>query len=140
MPSALMPNAAKRDLFDGVHLPGHTYKIALFTSAAALGDATTGYTASNEVSGTGYTAGGATLTGRATGIAEGKGYLHFAAPSWTNATITGARFALIYNDTVAGKPSLGVYNFGEDVSSTNGTFSFPDWPGSAGANSILRIA
>jgi hypothetical protein len=53
----------KQDLFNGVHETGDTYKIALFNGASHDAN-TTAYSATNEVSGTGYTAGGATLSGR----------------------------------------------------------------------------
>lgn len=53
----------KEDLLNGVHEPADDYKIALF-SGASHDALTTQYTAANEASGTGYTAGGASLAGR----------------------------------------------------------------------------
>jgi len=47
----------KQEILSGTHLSSHTYKIALYTSAATLGASTTAYATTNEVSGTGYTAG-----------------------------------------------------------------------------------
>jgi hypothetical protein len=132
------PNKTNEDLHNGVHLPGHTYKAALYTSSANLDATTTGYTATGEVTGTGYTAGGATLTGRSVIQNGGKSVLTFANPSWANSTIT-ARGMLIYNDTVAGKPALGVYDFGSDVSSTNGTFTV-QMPAQTAAAGLHRIA
>jgi hypothetical protein len=117
-------NSAKQEVLNGVHLPGHTYKMALYTSAATLGKTTTAYSTTNEVVGQGYSAGGVALTGR-TVVPEGDTViLTFNNASWANSTIT-ARGCEIYNDTVAGKPVLAVYDFGEDVSSTNGTFTAP---------------
>ena len=58
-----MTTSFKQELMEGVHdFTTHTFKIALYTSSATLGATTTAYSATNEVSGTGYTAGGNTLT------------------------------------------------------------------------------
>ena len=55
-------NSFKQELLQGLHdLDGHTLKMALFTSSATLDATTTAYSTTNESSGTGYTAGGATL-------------------------------------------------------------------------------
>lgn len=127
-----------KDILDGVHEPGDTYKIALYTSAATLGAATTGYTASGEVAnGNGYTTGGATLSGRATAIQGGRGTLDFTDPTWPASTIT-ARGALIYNDTQPGKPAICVLDFGADITSTNDVFTV-DLPASGASTSLVRI-
>lgn len=126
-----------KDILDGVHEPGDTYKIALFTSAAALDRTTTGYSAANEVVGTGYAAGGAVLAGRATAIQGGRGTLDFTDPTWPASTIT-ARGALIYNDTQPGKPAICVLDFGADITSTNDVFTV-DLPASGASTSLVRI-
>lgn len=126
----------KKELLDGVHAAADTYKIALFTSAATLGASTTAYATTNEVSGTGYTAGGATLSGFTTGLSGSTAYLTFTDPSWASSTIT-ARGCLIYNSSKSNK-AVAVFDFGTDVSSTNGTFTV-DLP-AAGASSLIRIA
>lgn len=131
-------NVFKRDILDGVHLPGHTYKIALYTSSATLGASTTAYSATNEVSGTGYSAGGMSLSGRAVTLDTGVGIMDFTDPVWSGATIT-ARGALIYNDSVVGKPAIAVLDFGSDITSTNGNFTV-DLPAGAAATSLIRIA
>lgn len=133
-----LTNVFKRDVLDGVHLPGHTYKIALYTSAATLGASTTAYSTTNEVTGTGYTAGGMALAGRAVTLDAGVGILDFTDPVWSSATIT-ARGALIYNDTVTGDPALAVLDFGSDITSTNGNFTV-NLPAAAAATSLIRIA
>jgi hypothetical protein len=134
-----MCDVYKRDVHDGVHLPGHTYKMALYTSAATLGAATTAYSATNEVAnGGGYTTGGITLTGRAVSLVSGVGILDWTDPVWAAATIT-ARGALIYNDTVVGKPAIGVLDFGADITSTNGNFTV-DLPAAGAATSLVRFA
>jgi hypothetical protein len=130
--------AAKKDVLDGVHLPGHTYKFALYTTAATLGPTTTSYSTTNEVVGTGYTAGGATLTGRTTSLDGTTAVMTFSNPSWSTSTIT-ARGGIIYNDTAAGKPVLSVHDFGSDVSSTNGTFTVTI-PAATAAAGVIRIA
>jgi len=117
---------------------GNTFKLALYTSSASLDATTTAYTASNEVVGTGYTAGGGTLT-NVTPVSSGTtAFTDFADLSFTTATIT-ARGALIYNDTAATDPSVCVLNFGTDKTSTAGTFTIV-FPAADATNAIIRIA
>ena len=129
-------NSYKQEILEGVHSSGDTYKLALYTSAATLGAATTAYSATNEASGTGYTAGGATLTGLSTGLSGGTAYLTFSDPSWASSTIT-ARGCLVYNASKSNK-AVAAFDFGQDVTSTNGLFTV-DLP-AAGASSLVRIA
>lgn len=128
-------NSYKQEILEGVHASGDTYKIALFTSSATLGADTTGYATTNEISGTGYTAGGINLANFASGLSGSTAYITFDDASWTNATIT-ARGALIYNSSKSNK-AVAVFDFGEDVTSTSGTFTV-DLP-VAGANALIRI-
>jgi len=117
---------------------GNTFKLALYTSSASLDATTTAYTASNEVVGTGYTAGGGTLT-NVTPVSSGTtAFTDFADLSFTTATIT-ARGALIYNDTAATDPSVCVLDFGSDKTSTAGTFTIV-FPAADATNAIIRIA
>ena len=129
-------NSWKLEVLDGVHQPGDSYKIALYTADANLGAATTAYTAVGEASGAGYAAGGVELSGRVSAISGGVAYLDFADPSWASATIT-ARGAMIYNAT-QGNKAVAVFDFGADVSSTAATFGvvLPD----PGALATIRIA
>ncbi len=129
-------NSYKQEILEGVHSSADTYKVALYTSSASLSAATTAYSATNEVSGTGYTAGGATLSGLSTGLSTSTAYLTFSDPSWADSTIT-ARGCLIYNSSKSNK-AVAVFDFGSDVSSVNGTFTV-DFP-AAGASSLIRIA
>lgn len=129
-------NSFKQQALEGVHLSTDTYKVALYTSSATLGASTTAYSDTNEVSGTGYTAGGATLTGYTSGLDGSTGYLTFSDPSWADSTIT-ARGCLIYNSSKSNK-AVAVFDFGGDVVSTNGTFTI-DFP-VAGASSLIRFA
>lgn len=129
-------NSYKQEILEGVHATTDTYKVALYTSSATLSAATTAYSATNEVSGTGYTAGGATLSGLSTGLSTSTAYLTFSDPSWADSTIT-ARGCLVYNSSKSNK-AVAVFDFGSDVSSVNGTFTV-DFP-AAGASSLIRIA
>jgi hypothetical protein len=128
-------NSYKQEILEGVHASADTYKIALFTSSATLGAATTAYASTNEVSGAGYTAGGETLTGFSSGLANGVAYITFADATWSNATIT-ARGCLIYNSSKSNK-AVAAFDFGGDITSTSGTFTV-DLP-VAGANALIRI-
>ena len=115
------------------------FKIALFTSAASLGAATTAYTTSNEVTGTGYTAGGQTLTISAVPTSSGTtAYLDFSDVTWTSSTIT-ARGALIYLANGTTNPSVAVLDFGSDKTSTSGDFTI-QFPTADASNAIIRIA
>jgi len=132
-----MCTSFKEDLFQKEQdLDTDTIKIALYTSSATLDATTTAYTASGEVSGTGYTAGGVTLTGATIGTSGTTAYVDFDDPEWTSASFTTAG-ALIYNDTTAGDNSIAVLSFGGDFTVTAGTFRivFP----AAGAAAIIRI-
>jgi hypothetical protein len=117
-----------------------TFKIALYTSSATLSAATTAYTTSNEVSGTGYTAGGNTLTISTNPTNGGSGttvYLSFSNTTWTSSTIT-ARGALIYKSGGT-NPSVAVLDFGSDKSSSNGDFQI-QFPTADSTSAIIRIA
>lgn len=116
-------------------LEADTLKIALYTSSATLGAATTAYSATNEVSGTGYSAGGVTLTSKTVATTGTTAYFDAADPEWTSASFT-ARGALIYNSTNADK-AIAVLDFGGDFTVSSGTFRivFP----AAGASAIIRI-
>lgn len=126
-----------KEIMEGVHTSADTYKMALFTDTATLGAATTTYSATNEVVGAGYTAGGATLTGFATSLDSGVAILDFDDPSWTNATIT-ARGALIYNAS-KGNKAVAAYDFGANAASTNGTFTV-QLPAPTAATGPIRIS
>jgi hypothetical protein len=137
----------KVELLQAVHNFGptsaNTFKIALYTAAANLDAATTIYTTTNEVVGTGYTAGGNVLVISTTPTSGNNSanvptaFISFATSTWTSATFT-CRGALIYNST-QGDKSVAVLDFGSDKVVSNDTFqiTFP----SADANSaIVRIS
>ena len=136
-----MTTSFKQELMEGVHdFTSHTFKIALFTSSATLGAATTAYSTTNEASGTGYTAGGENLTvgGGTVSTSGTTAFIDFADVSWTSASIT-ARGALIYNSSVGGNPAVAVLDFGSDKTSTDGTFTV-QFPTADASNAIVRIA
>ena len=132
----------KKELLEAVHnfknSGGSTFKIALYTNSASFDASTTAYTATNEVSGTGYSAGGNTLT-RVDPTSSGTtAFTDFADTTWSSSTIT-ARGALIYNDSAAGNPGVAVLDFGADKTSTNGDFTVV-FPTADASNAIIRIA
>ncbi len=111
----------KRQLFLGEHdLDTDTLKIALYTSLATLGPDTTVYSATNEVTGTGYTAGGETLTNVTVSQGNGIAYVDFDNPTWVGASFT-ARGALIYNSSKADK-AMFVLDFGMNQTAVNENF------------------
>ena len=137
----------KVQLPQGVHNFGPTspdaFKIALYTSSATIGAGTTVYTASGEVIGIGYVAGGKDLAVSITPTSEDNSsgvptsYWSFANVSWTNATFT-ARGALIYNVT-EGNKSVVVLDFGSDKTVTNDTFQVV-FPTPDANNAVVRIS
>lgn len=132
----------KRALLDGeMDFSSDTaqvFKIALYTSSATLDASTTAYTTSNEVVGTGYTAGGNTLTISVNPTTTGTtAFLSFANTTWTSATIT-ARGALIYQSG-GSNPAVAVLDFGSDKSAAGGNFEVV-FPTANSSSAIIRIA
>ena len=124
---------------------GDVYKIALYTNSASFTAATTAYTATNEVSGTGYSAGGNTLTNVTPTTSSTTALTDFADTTWSSATIT-ARGALIYNSSngywsgsALVYPTSVVLDFGSDKTSTSGDFTVV-FPTADASNAIIRIA
>jgi len=127
----------KKEILLGEHdLDTDAIKLALYTSAASLSDGTTAYTATNETVGTGYSAGGVTLTGIDVTTDSSVAVVSITDAVVTAATIT-ARGALIYNSTNADK-AIAVFDFGADKSSSNGDFTI-QFPAAAAATAIIRI-
>tara|TARA_R110000737_G_C14390737_1_gene452260 strand:+ start:63 stop:497 length:435 start_codon:yes stop_codon:yes gene_type:complete len=137
-----MCTSFKKELLEAKHnfllTGGNTFKIALFTSSASLGASTTVYASigMDEITGTGYTAGGNTLTRVDPSSSGTTGLTDFADTSWgTEATFT-ARGALIYN--AAGNRAVLVLDFGADKTVTASTFTIA-FPATDGNNAIIRI-
>ena len=120
---------------------GNTFKIALFTSSASLGAGTTAYADSNQVSGTGYSSGGNTLTNVTPTTSSTTALTDFADTTWSSSTIT-ARGALIYNSsTTAGSANraVAVVDFGSDKTTSAGDFTIT-FPTADASSAIIRIA
>jgi hypothetical protein len=120
---------------------GNSFKLALYTSSATLDATTTAYTVTNEVSGTGYSAGGGALTNVTPTTSGTTALTDFADLTFSSATIT-ARGALIYNSsTTAGTANRAVVvlDFGGDKSSSAGDFTI-QFPTADASNAIIRIA
>ena len=125
--------------FDFSSGTSQVFKIALYTSSATLDATTTAYSVTNEVAGTGYSAGGNTLTISANPASSGTtAFLDFADTTWSSATIT-ARGALIYLSNGGTNPAVAVLDFGADKTSTAGDFTIV-FPAADASNAILRIA
>lgn len=143
-----MTNSCKTELLSGTHnfaAGGDTFKIALYDASASLGASTTAYSATNEISGTGYSAGGATLSVNAvtSGTTPTGQFAAYATwtnnPSWTGASFSGVVGALIYNSSKANR-SVAVLNFnGTYGTGAGGVFEI-QLPTAAAATAIVRCA
>tara|TARA_R100000908_G_scaffold25068_1_gene11567 strand:+ start:28 stop:486 length:459 start_codon:yes stop_codon:yes gene_type:complete len=140
----------KQELLQGKHSfdtsgnSGDTFKIALFTSSASLGAATTDYSTSNEItntSGTAYTAGGEALTNTGVGLTSTTAFTDYSDVSWTSASFT-ANGCMIYNTTTAGgsgtTDAVCVVAFGGDKTVSSGTFTV-QFPANDATSAILRL-
>jgi hypothetical protein len=108
----------KEELFKGIqNFSTDTLYIALYTALADIGPDTTAYTTSEEIVGTGYTAGGIALTGVTINTYDGTVYINFDNAVWNPASFT-ARGALIYNTSKANR-SIAVLDFGADKTCSN---------------------
>jgi hypothetical protein len=124
----------KKELYQAVHnLSTDTIKIALYTGNADLNEATTVYSATNEVVATGYTAGGQTMTGVAINSSGSVAYVNWDNVVWTSALT--ARCALMYNVT-QGNKSIAVLDFGSDKTSTT-TFTIT-MPTNTSTTALIR--
>lgn len=128
----------KVDVFNGLHAFGtsvvragtgaDTFKAALYLASGTLGSGTTAYSATSEVSGTNYTAGGVTVTNATAPTSSGT--TAFWTPSanftWTTVTLSTAfDTVLLYNSTQSNK-AVAVYTFGsQTVTAGNFTLTMP---------------
>ena len=128
----------RQELYLGIHdLDTDVLKIALYNANADVNLDTTVYSDTNEVTGTGYTAGGNTLTGASVNLdtTEGIVYVSFNNSIWSNASFT-CRGALIYNTSKSNK-SVAVLNFGNDKTVTSGTFTIT-FPANTSTSAVIR--
>ena len=147
--SSAICSSFKQELLQGKHdfdsSGGDTFKIALFTSSASLGAATTDYSTLNEISntaGSAYVAGGAALTNTGVGLTSTTAFTDFTDVSYTCASFT-ANGAMIYNTTTDGgsntTDAVAIIAFGSDKTATNGTFTI-QFPANDSSNAIIRLA
>ena len=113
----------------------YVYKIALYTALADLGPTTLAYSTTNEITGTGYTAGGETLTVVPPASADQTAFVSFANVTWNPAAFT-ARGALIYNSTTGA--AVAVLDFGSDKTATS-TFTVT-FPTATATTAIIQLA
>jgi hypothetical protein len=151
-----MTTSFKAEILLAVHdfrsTGGDTFKLAMYTSSATIDANTTAYSATNEASGTNYTAGGGTLTNGGvtasnTSTSAGTGFTTFSNLTFTNATVT-ARGALIYNTTPSANgtanttltnAAVAALDFGADKTSTAGDFTII-FPTASNSAAIIRIS
>lgn len=127
----------KQESWLGIHdLDTDTLKIALYTASATLGPSTTVYTATDEISGAGYTAGGEVLVNVQVLLSGTTAYVTFDNPSWSGASFT-CRGALIYNSTKADR-AIAVLDFGSDKTAS-GTFTI-QLPAATASSAVIRLA
>ena len=114
----------------------YTYKIALYTANATLNETTTVYTTDDEITGTGYVAGGKnlTITGLGSDTTNNTAYVSFVDVTWSPANFTTAG-ALIYNSTT--NAAVCILNFGSDKTATS-TFTIT-FPSATSTTAVLRI-
>lgn len=145
--SQSMCTSFKVEILNGIHAFGTTvvraattpdvFKIALYDMSANIGPTTTVYSTASEVVGTGYTAGGNTLTNIAPISSGTTAFLDFDDTTWAASTIT-ASGALIYNSSQANR-AVAVLDFGGSKSSSSGNFTI-QFPAATSSSAILRIA
>jgi len=136
-------NSYKKGLLEGVFNFSNTstqvFKIALYTSSATLNASTTVYSATNEATGTGYTAGGNILTiSTYPTLSNSVAFISFSTVTWSITSIT-ARGALIYKFDGATNPAIAVLDFGEDKTTSGGNFVI-NFPLADFQNAIVRSA
>ena len=142
----IVPDSFKEELFEAIHdftaSTGDTFKLALYNTVSGFAAATTTVYAATigssvEVTGTGYTATGATLVNISPAVAQNVAFVDFDDVTFSTATIT-ASCALIYNTTNSNK-AVVVLDFGGDKTSTNGDFTI-QFPAANSTSAILRIS
>lgn len=145
-----MATSFKGEILSGIHALGttviragtgaDTLKAALYLASATINAATTAYTVTGEVSGTGYSAGGVTVTNANPPTTSGTtGYwTPSASLTYTTVTLTTAfDCVLIYNSTQSNK-AISAHTFGSQTV-TAGTFTLT-MPVSDATNALIRIA
>ena len=149
--SQAMCTSFKQELLQGIHNftngsgggtttstgSGNAFKLALYTSSASLGAATTAFTTSNEASGTGYSSGGSALTNVTPTTSSTTALTDFADLTFSSVTLTAAG-AAIYKSTGGGNELVLVLDFGGNKTATNGDFVI-QFPTADASNAIIRL-
>lgn len=146
-----MCTSFKQDILNGLHAFGtsvirsattaDTFYGALYLASGSLGAATTAYSATSEVSGANYTAGGNAFTFGTAPTTSGTSA--FVTPSaslvFTNVTLSTAfDTVLMYNNTASGKNAVGVFTFGsQTVTAGNFTLTMPT---NAAGTALIQIS
>jgi hypothetical protein len=137
----IVPDSFKNELFLATHnfssTAGNTFKLALYTTVSGFSTGTTNYITTNEASGTGYSAGGTTLTNLGSTVAQNISFVDFSDVTFSTATLT-ASCCLIYNSTQTNK-AVVVLDFGGSKTSTNGDFTI-QFPAANSTSAVLRIS
>jgi hypothetical protein len=148
--SAAICTSFKVDLLNGVHAFGttvtrggtgaDTFNGALYLASGSLGAGTTAYSATSEVSGTNYTAGGTAVTNATAPTSSGTTayWTPSASLAWTTVTLSTAfDTVLIYNSTQSNK-AVGVYTFGsQTVTAGNFTLTMPS---NTSSTALIQLA
>ena len=135
--SQVLCTSFKKELLEGTHnFSSHTFKIALYTSAATLNADTTVYSTDNEVSGTGYDAGTKVIVASAVASGDDVGFVNFSDATWPSSSFT-ARGALIYNSSKSNKAVMTL-DFGDNKTSNNSTFTVA-MPADTSTTALIRI-
>ena len=138
--TSTLTTSFKKELLTATHnfaTNGNAFKLALYTSSATLGAATTAFTTTGQASGTNYTSGGAALTKVAPTSSGTTGFTDFADLTFGTATVT-ARGCLLYNST-NGNKAICAIDFGGDKTSTAGDFTVV-FPSATATGAIIRLA
>lgn len=131
----------KQQVLEALHdfnTAGHVFRWALYTDTATFGAGTTAYTATNEISGTGYTAKGTTTANAEPTLDSTTAILDWPDPTWATATFS-AYSTMLFNDTHASDASVAIWNFGGVQTASGGNFVL-QLPAPAAATAILRLA
>lgn len=117
---------------------GDTFKMALYLSTATVDADTTVYTATGEISGTGYTAGGIALTTTTPTSSGTTAFVSFLTATFTGVVDSTIAGALIYNSSKSNK-SVAVLDFGGLKTSTVAAPLVITFPTAAATTAIIRF-
>lgn len=132
------------DILSGAHAAGNTYKMALYDSTATLDQNTANYTSKagagngELAAANGYSTAGANMANYSVTLSGTTAVLSFNNVTWANASFT-ARGCMIYNDTLAGKNTVAVFDFGNNITGGGGNFTV-NMPVANNTTGLIRIA